>query len=172
MELVLIRHTTPAIEKGICYGQSDLDVADSFEAELMPILKELGRQSKVYSSPLKRCRLLAERIGEEVVLDDRLMEMNFGDWELQPWSDIPKEEIQPWYDDFVNVPAKNGESLKELSVRVESFLNKLIKSGEQKVVCFTHAGIIRIINGIIENLNLKQIFDLKLTYGEIVRFSL
>ena len=31
MELILIRHTTPAIEKGICYGQSDLNVADSFE---------------------------------------------------------------------------------------------------------------------------------------------
>lgn len=171
MELILIRHTTPLIDKGICYGQSDLDVTDSFESELAVILKEVSPQVKVYSSPLKRCHLLAQRIGEQVVLDDRLMEMNFGDWELQAWNDISSEDIQPWYDDFVNVPAKNGESLKELSVRVEHFLNELLNSEEKQVVCITHAGVIRVINGIVKNLNLNQLFDLKLKYGEVVRFS-
>ena len=68
MELILIRHTTPAIEKGICYGQSDLNVADSFEAELELILKEVGQHRKVYSSPLKRCRILAERLGTHSTL--------------------------------------------------------------------------------------------------------
>ena len=39
MEIYLIRHTTPKIEKGICYGQADLNVADSFEEEINVILK-------------------------------------------------------------------------------------------------------------------------------------
>ena len=33
MLIHLIRHTTPDIETGICYGQTDLDVSDSFEKE-------------------------------------------------------------------------------------------------------------------------------------------
>ena len=33
MKIYLIRHTQPDVEKGICYGSSDLDVAATFEAE-------------------------------------------------------------------------------------------------------------------------------------------
>ena len=37
MEIYLIRHTTPLIEKGICYGQTDLDITESFEEEVSMI---------------------------------------------------------------------------------------------------------------------------------------
>jgi len=170
VELILIRHTTPDIDKGICYGQSDLDLASSFESELTRILKELGTQSKVYSSPLKRCRLLADRIGTEVRLDDRLMEMDFGDWELKPWNDIPTDEIQPWYDDYVNTRTNNGESLQLLNARVRSFFDELKALDDDIVVCVTHAGVIRVMNGIINELRLDQIFSLKVKYGEVLRF--
>ncbi|MCJ8290845.1 MAG: alpha-ribazole phosphatase [Crocinitomicaceae bacterium] len=170
MELILIRHTTPDIDKGICYGQSDLDLAGSFESELTPILEELGMQSRVYSSPLKRCRLLADRIGTEVRLDDRLMEMDFGDWELKLWNDIPTDEIQPWYDDYVNARTNNGESLQLLDARVRSFFDELKALEDDIVVCVTHAGVIRVMNGIINELRLDQIFSLKVKYGEVLRF--
>lgn len=170
MELILIRHTAPDINKEICYGQSDLDLASSFESELMPILKELGTQAKVYSSPLKRCRLLADRIGTEVLLDDRLMEMDFGDWELKPWNDIPMDEIQPWYDDYVNIRTNNGESLQLLDARLRSFFDEIKALDDDVVVCVTHAGVIRVMNGIINELTLDQIFSLKVKYGEVLRF--
>jgi alpha-ribazole phosphatase len=31
--IFLIRHTTPAVAKGICYGQTDLDITESFVEE-------------------------------------------------------------------------------------------------------------------------------------------
>ncbi|TAG13399.1 MAG: phosphoglycerate mutase, partial [Sphingobacteriia bacterium] len=34
MEIYLIRKKKKKIEKGICYGQSDLDITESFEEEL------------------------------------------------------------------------------------------------------------------------------------------
>jgi len=83
MEIYLIRHTTPAIAKGICYGQTDLDVTDSFEAEVMSIKEHLPKNIQaVYSSPLQRCRKLAEAIFPKhpVQLFDDLMELNCGDW--------------------------------------------------------------------------------------------
>ncbi|MCH2229503.1 MAG: alpha-ribazole phosphatase family protein [Crocinitomicaceae bacterium] len=173
MELILIRHTTPAIEKGICYGQSDLNVADSFEAELELILKEVGQHRKVYSSPLKRCRILAERLGTDVIYDDRILEMDFGDWELKPWNDIPLEDIQPWFDDYVNVPAKNGESLFDLKQRVELFLEEILfNSNVETAVIVTHAGVIRVLNGLANRISMKSIFNLKLNYGEVLRVNI
>ena len=33
MEIYLVRHTTPDVAKGICYGQADIDVTATFLAE-------------------------------------------------------------------------------------------------------------------------------------------
>lgn len=44
MDIYLIRHTTPDVPPGTCYGQSDVDVAASFMDEfsaLHPKLKHL-----------------------------------------------------------------------------------------------------------------------------------
>ena len=56
MRIHLIRHTTPDIKKGLCYGQTDLDVTDTFEQEKEHVLsKLLGEYDAVFTSPLQRC---------------------------------------------------------------------------------------------------------------------
>src|SRR5581483_10134224 len=110
MEIYLIRHTTPHIEKGICYGQSDIPLADSFQQELDKLLQFLPEKvDVVYSSPLLRCRQLAQHIysEKEIILDDKLMEMNFGDWELKKWNNIDQQKLNEWMVDFVNVKVPN-----------------------------------------------------------------
>jgi len=54
MRLIVIRHTKVAVESGICYGQSDVAVADSFEEEKKQVLNRVQnvRFDKIYSSPL------------------------------------------------------------------------------------------------------------------------
>lgn len=84
MEIYLIRHTTPDIEKGICYGQSDIPLKDTFPSEVKNILKSIPKHfDKVYSSPLQRCTQLANYIDQNNTIDNRLMELNFGSWELK-----------------------------------------------------------------------------------------
>ena len=41
MQLYLIRHTSVAIEQGICYGQSDIKLSESFEEDSKNILGQL-----------------------------------------------------------------------------------------------------------------------------------
>ena len=42
MEIYLVRHTTPAINNGICYGQTDVDLNfDTFESEFCDINDKL-----------------------------------------------------------------------------------------------------------------------------------
>ena len=92
MNLFAIRHTSVAVEPGICYGQTDVPVADSFIVEKEKLAAQLYNVEfdKIYSSPLSRCKLLAENLfqKEQIVFDERLKELNFGDWELKTWDAI------------------------------------------------------------------------------------
>ncbi len=173
MEIILIRHTTPNIEKGICYGQSDIDVTTDFFDELQPILKEIGtiNYDAVYTSPLIRCQKLAKKINSNVILDDRLKELNFGDWELQPWGEIPKEELNPWMENFVYGKTKNGESYIELHKRTTAFFEEVIQLSYNRIIVVTHAGIMRSLWAYWNNIPLEKSFDLKIDYGAILKID-
>lgn len=175
MEIILVRHTTPDIEKGICYGQADIGVADSFLEEVRPILQEVPVNDKdtvYYSSPLKRCALLAEKLADTIVYDPRLKELNFGDWELQNWDAIDRVPLDIWMNNFVEEPTKNGESYIDLHKRTTAFLEEIKKKNQQQVVIVTHAGVIRSLYSYIHNTPLSKSFDLKVSYGAVLKLNL
>jgi len=170
MEIYFVRHTTPAVEKGICYGQADLDVTDTFESELEVIKRVLpGNISTftIFSSPLIRCRKLAEGLAErgKIHFDDRLKEMDFGDWELMAWDAIDKRELDPWMKDFVNQPSLNGESYQMLYKRVLAFYNECVNQNLDRVIVVTHSGVIRAIRAFFENAPLSTTFSYQMDYG-------
>ncbi len=173
MEIILIRHTTPDIAKGICYGQSDIDITEDFDNEAAVITSQsiIKNFDAIYTSPLKRCKKLAEKIGSNYSLDDRLMELDFGEWELKSWNTIPKEEITPWMDNFVSIPTKNGESYINLYDRVVQFFNEIIQKEYTKVVIVTHAGVMRALWSYWNTIPLDKSFDLKLNYGAILKID-
>lgn len=174
MEIYLIRHTTPKVEKGICYGQADLDITETFLEEVEAIKPHLpSEEIKVYSSPLQRCKKLADALFEGLNIDihDDLMELNCGQWELLPWNDIPKEEIQPWMDDFVNVRVPQGESYVDLHNRVVNRFNKIVEKQESAVIV-AHGGVLRSILSHITSTPLKESFDaFTLHYGCVVKIN-
>src|SRR2546430_1356701 len=117
MSIYLIRHTTPDIEKGICYGQSDIGVTDSFQAEAALIKSVLNEPvEQVYCSPLVRCHKLATHLfpAHTIALEPYLMEIHCGEWEMKHWDHFPPEIIDPWMKDFVNVCIPGGESYVQL----------------------------------------------------------
>lgn len=172
MEIYLIRHTTPDIAKGICYGQTDLDITDTFEQEVMSIKPYLPANIKtIYSSPLQRCRKLAEALFPQhnVQLHNDLMELNCGSWEMQPWNEIPKAEIQPWMDDFVNVQVPDGESYVQMHDRVVKRFEWIGRQSETAVIV-AHGGVLRSILTHITNTPLKESFDVfTCHYGCVVK---
>lgn len=176
MEIYLVRHTEPAIEKGICYGQADIEIkADEFRMSVSGISDQLPDDIDIiYSSPLKRCSHLAEHIQSlqysllQVRLDPRLKELHFGDWELKAWDEINQADLQPWMEDFVNKRTPNGESNMDLHVRALSFLDDLPESAN-KIAVFTHAGVIRSILTAVNGTALAEAFSLySVGYGEVI----
>lgn len=173
MIIHLIRHTTPDIKAGICYGQSDLALADSFEQEADAVLSKLrDRYDVVYTSPLQRCALLAAKLeSPNLINDDRLMEYNFGDWELVPWDDFTSEAAQHWMNNFVDQAAPNGDSMLNMQARVNEFWTDLLDSKHQRVAIVTHSGVLRLIHGHVLATPMTHLFRLQLGFGAILEIN-
>lgn len=172
MEIYLIRHTTPKIEKGICYGQTDLDITETFASELASIQPYLPQHiENVYSSPLQRCHKLAKSLfpGHSIALHPDLMELNCGSWEMQPWDEIPKTEMQPWLDDFINTVVPGGESYAMMHERVIQQFTEIASLPKPSVIV-AHGGVLRSILAHITHTPLKESFDVfTCHYGSVVK---
>lgn len=146
MEVVLVRHTHVGVPQGTCYGWTDVPVADTFLDEANATksnLEQYGQFDEVYSSPLTRARKLAAHCGyDDPKVDERLKEMNMGDWEMQRFDDINDPRLQLWYDDFMHVAPTNGESFPQLYARVSAFLDELRAQNYHRVAIFAHGGVL------------------------------
>lgn len=97
----------------------------------------------VFSSPLRRARKLAAYCGyDNPTLDDRLKEMNMGDWEMQRYDDIKDDALQMWYKDYMHLATRNGESFPMLYARVASFLDELKQQPYNRIAIFAHGGVL------------------------------
>ncbi|MCY1720120.1 alpha-ribazole phosphatase [Prolixibacteraceae bacterium Z1-6] len=178
MKIVAIRHTSVAVDPGICYGQTDVPVANSFQKEKDTVAAEIDGVlfDKMYSSPLTRCKLLAKSLfeKEKIVFDDRLKELNFGDWELQSWDEIyadPQGKV--WMDNYQNLPALNGESYPEMVKRVAAFLDGIKHEKYNCVAIVAHAGVIRILKSLIDKQPIDELFKtFKPEYGSVTEFKI
>ena len=175
MDVYLVRHTRPQVPTGVCYGQSDLGLADSFETEwsmLKPKLEDLTRPL-VFSSPLQRCAQLAQRAVDHFnfstpLTDARLLELNFGDWELKSWCDIPQGVVGEWTDEHVKQAPPNGESYADLHIRAKAFLADLARDKNNKqALIFTHAGVIRALVAEALNVPLREASRVEVNYGSV-----
>jgi alpha-ribazole phosphatase len=175
MELYLIRHTTPEVARGTCYGQSDIPLSSDFLQEASTIKSYLPSAiGKVYSSPLRRCSRLAEYLfpSHAINLDSNLMEIHCGDWEMRLWDEIPQAELEPWMNNFVGLSMPGGESYLQLYSRVRSCFEEIFRQDES-IAIITHGGVIRSILSHITETPLEQSFQkFSLHYGCVVKLSM
>ena len=143
MAVRLIRHTTPRVAPGTCYGRTDLPLADSFAVEAAEVLRALGPMTVLVTSPLGRCRALAAHLaghhGQSETVSDAFIEMDFGRWEGTPWGRISRTELDAWAADFKDYSGHGGESVAQLEARVREGLATLPRGA----VVVTHAGVIK-----------------------------
>jgi len=178
MEIYLVRHTETVCEKGICYGQSDVGIKEPYDAVFDSIITLLPQEAVLYSSPLQRCTILAKHIQDNTQIkafaeDFRLMEMNFGDWEMKKWDAIPEDQLNPWMNDFVTIKVPNGESFIDLYDRVVRFLEEIrLEQYSKPVIIVAHAGVIRSFLCKTNNLALKDAFQNKVDFGDVIKVEL
>ena len=149
MALWTVRHATPLIARGVCYGA--LDVAADTQQTLQAaraLAQALPVHCKVWVSPLQRCMQLADALSDirpelKPQTDTRLREMDFGTWEGVSWDAIPLPAMQAWTDDFGEHRFGGVESANEVLARVADLWEEARQHPDEPQVWITHAGVAR-----------------------------
>lgn len=142
-------------------GISDVGLSEVGIAQAAAISRRLKDEpiDRVYSSDLSRAletaRAVAGVHGIEPLLDDRLREFDFGDWEGLTWNEITSRhpELRTDATDARNYAPPGGETFAAVRARVRSFLDDVAGFGAAHIVAVTHAGP---LHAMLAELNLAR----------------
>ena len=168
--IYIVRHgETDNNKKRVLQGRSDLPLNEVGIKQAEKVKEYFAEKDiqfdKVYSSPLIRAIKTAQiitgstQVGSDAadnsadavpfVLDDHLLEMDYGPYEGCSLLDPPPEIIE-FFSDFVNNSTPEGmENLSDLVARMGRFMESLKKEGDQTILISTHAIAMK---GILEHL--------------------
>ncbi|ADG97107.1 Phosphoglycerate mutase [Segniliparus rotundus DSM 44985] len=154
--LLLVRHgETEASREFRQCGRSDLPLTKEGLAQARAAARRLGARgaiTQVYSSPLSRATqtatAVADALGVRVRTDDRLVEMDFGEWEGLTGQQIQDRDPrlrEQWLAEPAT-PAPGGESFAQAAARVEAFIADVVKEhpGEE-IVLVSHVTPIKLV---------------------------
>lgn len=162
--LYLVRHGhTVWHESGGIAGRTDIDLSDNGRAAVKQLATALGHNfhaNQWFCSPSKRtketCALLRQHRRDsvsylpDIVLDERLVELDFGDWEGLTWSVVHERHelaMQQWGNDWVTQSPPNGESFSQQVVRCSEWLTDMQGNmhgdNDQSAIAICHGGSIR-----------------------------
>jgi broad specificity phosphatase PhoE len=145
--IVFVRHgETAPNRKGLLLGRSDPALTDRGREQAGALAQRLVGLAPVavLSSPLTRAQStaapIAEAAGCTVELDDRLVEIDYGEWDGQPLADLTAEVVTQWRADADFAPP-GGESLRMVGARVAGFCTEHL--GRDVVVAVSHVSPIK-----------------------------
>jgi probable phosphoglycerate mutase len=143
-----VRHGETAHNRdGRLQGRVDLELS---EKGLDQAARAAGRfadsrVNRIYTSPLRRAQqtaaAIAEVCGAEVEIDERLIELDYGDWDGRVLSEIRPERASGWLTDPTFAPP-GGESLVAVTARIESFCDDRLNA-DDRVVAVSHVSPIK-----------------------------
>jgi len=144
--IVFARHgQTAPNREGLVLGRADPELTEEGHEQAARLAAALASEpvTAVLASPLLRTRETAEPIGEAcgvpVVVDDRLIEIDWGTWEGRSTGTLAQSDVDRWKADKGTAP--EGESLESLTQRVESFCTEHLDDG--LVVAVSHVSPIK-----------------------------
>ena len=141
--LIIARHGRTAVNAaGRLLGRSDPPL-DPLGARQAAAIAAALRPDRVVSSPLRRCRETAAAFGRPVDVDERLIEIDYGELEGASLADVPAGVWADWRADSAWRPP-GGETLEELASRVDSALGDLAhEANGADVVVVTHVSPVK-----------------------------
>jgi alpha-ribazole phosphatase len=177
--ILLVRHgeTTSNRERRF-QGQLDVPLNDTGREQARALAERVRDEhvAALYSSPLVRASETAEivgaAIGLEPRLDDRLKEIDVGDWQERLKPDIERDEPEAWAafqaagEDF-RFPG--GESLREQQERVIAALVDITQRRELPALVVCHRGVIRCALAHTHNRGLDTYHEWAVPNGELIR---
>jgi probable phosphoglycerate mutase len=157
----------------IRHGRTATNAANRFVSREDPALDERGVEQArtlgralaaepigpVYTSPMRRARETAEavlraidrrdRAGDRIVVDERLMELGFGEFEGKTEDEIRREGDRELFRDWrQGIPPRyprGAETFEAAGQRASELYRELVASREPAVVVVAHSHLLRIL---------------------------
>jgi len=150
-DFLIVRHPeTEANINGrfVGQGESPYTAEGRRQARRLPHKIAQFRPQLVWTSPLQRALVVARRAailaGVELRVDDRLMELDFGQAHALTWEEIAEAGIPFNYRSAEQPVAPGGESRNQLEARVGLVVDDAVAiGGRHALVC--HAGVMRAV---------------------------
>lgn len=175
MKLYLVRHGEAEGSEGRAVGQLDLPLSDLGTRNLEALAASWQGPPppvRLFASDLRRAadsaRVLARRFGVEPVLDARLREVSFGEWEGRAWDEIyesDRRRYDAWTERWWDLPPPGGESFANVAERSLSWFREL-RDGEDAIVV-AHGGSIRALLVELLAIPRERAFDLQLSPARV-----
>ncbi|CAB4609520.1 unannotated protein [freshwater metagenome] len=144
--LFIVRHGRTAHNaSGLLLGRIDPPLDELGRAQAEALAAAIGPVDRLISSPLLRTRETAKAFGIEPIIDDRWIELDYGDYDGKPLGEIASQTWSDWRTDPDFRPP-NGETLSELGDRVSGALDELASDGsasDRTTVVVTHVSPIK-----------------------------
>ena len=123
--LVLVRHgEATSNAAGLLLGRTDVPLTERGVGQAAAVAASIDPVAVVRSSPLRRAVDTAEAFGLPVEVDDRWVEVDYGELEGRPLAEVPGEVWRRWRDDPSFRPER-GESMAEVGERVREACEEL-----------------------------------------------
>lgn len=147
--ILLVRHPeTEANIHGKFVGRGDSPFTREGLLQMRRVPAKIAdfEPDALWSSPLRRALALAEKAstltGRPLRVDERLIELDFGDAEGLTFSEIVNAGLSFNYENIDAPVAPAGESRAQIEARSAAFCDELVTQGGRHVVV-THGGVFR-----------------------------
>lgn len=177
--LILVRHgESTGNADGLLLGRIDAPLTDRGLAQAQAIGPWLTGATRVISSPLARARATAAALGTglPVEIDDRWVEVDYGEFDGTPLESVPSEVWARWRSDPDFRPP-GGETLTEAGARVRAACEELFAvegegaRGRGAVVVVSHVSPIKAATCWALGLGDQGAWRLYLATGSVTRIS-
>ena len=158
------------MSSGLCVGDAEVACTLSAHDAATRVLGMVGgaRFACVWSSPRQRClapaRLLAEKLQLPLRIDERLLEISLGQWQMRSWAEIEStdgERYRSWLANWLTEAPPGGERPEQILRRVQSWWNDL---GPGSHLLMAHAGVIRALRVCVTGLSWVQAMGLEVRH--------
>ena len=154
--ILLIRHGETEWNRELIFrGRADIPLSARGREQVRLLAYSLSGTSAaaVYSSPLLRAsetaQPLAESLGLSPVIDDRLVDMSFGEWEGRAVAEVQDkwaELYQVWVNEPARFSAPGGESLAAVRQRAWAAVEDIVgRHLEATIALVSHRVICKLV---------------------------
>ena len=175
MYLHFIRHGKTTAPAGCLLGSTEVELNDEGRRRIRKLADRLPSSLPCLCSPMLRTRqtmdvLKQQGVAASVEVDERLREIDFGNWEMKTFADLAEEgvDFSAWQE-YHHFCFPGGESIAEFTGRLQALIHEWTslaaskKNGQLLIV--THGGVIRTMLCLLLGIDHKNYLVFNVDYG-------